>query len=217
VAVVIDDMQEARERMVRDQLAAAGIRDPRVLDAMRRVPRHAFVPDELRDRAYDDGPLPIGHEQTISQPFVVALMCELAALQPDSRVLEVGAGCGYQAAVLAELAGEVYTIEIVEALARSAAARLAALGYGRVHVRHDDGGRGWPEAAPFDAVVVAAAVDDVPPALLAQLVPGGRLVVPVGPRPMQELRVYRPTAGGVEMTPVCPVAFVPFTGQARTR
>ena len=210
-------MRDARERMVRDQLAAAGIRDPRVLEAMRRVPRHAFVPEELRDHAYADGPLPIGHNQTISQPFVVALMCELAALAPDSRVLEVGAGCGYQAAVLAELAGEVYTIEIVEALARSAAARLFELGYGRVHVRYDDGGRGWPEAAPFDAVVVAAAVDEVPPALLAQLVPGGRLVVPVGPRPMQELRVYRPTADGVEMTPVCAVAFVPFTGQARTR
>jgi protein-L-isoaspartate(D-aspartate) O-methyltransferase len=210
-------MQEARERMVRDQLVAAGIHDPRVLEAMRRVPRHAFVPEELRAHAYDDGPLPIGHGQTISQPFIVALMCERAALGPDSRVLEVGTGCGYQAAVLAEIAGDVYTIEIVEALARSAAARLTALGYGRVHVRYGDGSVGWPEAAPFDAVLVAAATGTVPDALLAQLVPGGRALVPVGSRQGQELRLYRRTADGVEMTPVCPVAFVPLTGPGAAR
>jgi protein-L-isoaspartate(D-aspartate) O-methyltransferase len=203
--------------MVRDQLVAAGIRDPRVLEAMRRVPRHAFVPEELRAHAYDDGPLPIGHGQTISQPFIGALMCERAALGPDSRVLEVGTGCGYQAAVLAEIAGDVYSIEIVEALARSAAARLTALGYGRVHVRYGDGSVGWPEAAPFDAVLVAAATGVVPDALLAQLVPGGRALVPVGSRQGQELRVYRRTAGGVEMTPVCPVAFVPLTGPGAAR
>jgi protein-L-isoaspartate(D-aspartate) O-methyltransferase len=211
-------MAEARERMVRDHLVAGGIRDPRVLEAMRRVPRHAFVPEELRAHAYDDGPLPIGHGQTISQPFVVALMCELAALGPDSRVLEVGGGCGYQAAVLAELAGDVYTIEIVEPLAHGAAMRLAELGYGRVHVRHGDGAGGWPEAAPFDAVLVAAATEEVPDALLAQLAPTGRAIVPVGPRwQPQELRVYRRTADGVEMTPVCPVAFVPFTGPGTAR
>jgi protein-L-isoaspartate(D-aspartate) O-methyltransferase len=211
-----DDMQAARDRMVQDQLVAAGIRDPRVLEAMRRVPRHAFVPEEMRARAYDDGPLPIGHGQTISQPFVVALMCELAVLRPDSRVLEAGTGCGYQAAVLAELAGDVYTIEIVEPLARSAAARLAELGYDRVHVRHGDGAAGWPEAAPFDAVLVAAATDRVPEPLLAQLAPDGRAIVPVGPRwQIQELRVYRRTTDGIEVTPVCPVAFVPFTGSGK--
>jgi protein-L-isoaspartate(D-aspartate) O-methyltransferase len=205
-------MEDARARMVREQLVATGIRDPRVLDAMGRVPRHAFVPEALRAYAYDDGPLPIGHNQTISQPFIVALMCELASLRPESRVLEIGTGCGYQAAVLAELANEVYTIEIVEPLARSAAARLAELGYGRVHVRHGDGSVGWPEAAPFDAVLVAAATAAVPDALLRQLVPGGRAIVPVGTRVAQELRIYRRTQDGVEMTSVCPVAFVPFTG-----
>jgi protein-L-isoaspartate(D-aspartate) O-methyltransferase len=198
--------------MVREQLAGGGIRDPRVLDAMRRVPRHRFVPDELRAYAYDDGPLPIGHGQTISQPFVVALMCELAALGPDSRVLEIGTGCGYQAAVLAELAADVYTIEIVEPLATSARARLAELGYDNVHVRLGDGSVGWPEAAPFDAVLVAAAAPAVPDALFAQLAPGGRAIVPVGPRPGQELRLYRRTADGIDVTPVCPVAFVPLTG-----
>ena len=209
-------MREARERMVREQLVA--ISDPRVLEAMRRVPRHAFVPDEVRERAYEDGPLPIGHMQTISQPFIVALMCELAVLRPDSRVLEVGTGCGYQAAVLAELAGEVYTIEIVEPLARSAAARLAELGYGRVHVRHGDGSEGWPDAAPFDAVLVAAATEEMPDALLAQLAPGGRAIVPIGPRwKSQELCVYRRTADGIEMSPICPVAFVPLTGSGAVR
>lgn len=207
-----DDFDDARERMVREQLAAGGIRDARVLEAMRRVPRHLFVPEELRAYAYDDGPLPIGHGQTISQPFVVALMCELATLGPASRVLEIGTGCGYQAAVLAALAADVYTIEIVEPLATSARARLAELGYGNVHVRCGDGSLGWPEAAPFDAVLVAAATPAVPDALIAQLVPGGRAIVPVGPRPGQELRVYRRADGGVEVTPVCPVAFVPLTG-----
>ncbi len=207
-----DDFDEARARVVREQIVAGGIRDPRVLDAMRRVPRHRFVPDELRAYAYDDGPLPIGYGQTISQPFVVALMCELAALAPDSRVLEIGTGCGYQAAVLAALAADVYTIEIVEPLATSARARLAELGYGNVHVRLGDGSIGWPEAAPFDAVLVAAAAPVVPDALLAQLVPGGRAIVPVGPRPGQELRLYRRTDDGVDVTPVCPVAFVPLTG-----
>jgi protein-L-isoaspartate(D-aspartate) O-methyltransferase len=218
VVGVADDMHEARERMVREQLVAGGIRDPRVLEAMRRVPRHAFVPDEVRARAYEDGPLPIGYMQTISQPFIVALMCELAALRPDSRVLELGTGCGYQAAVLAELAADVYTIEIVEPLAQTAAARLAELGYGRVHVRYDDGSTGWPEVAPFDAVLVAAATAEMPDALLAQLAPGGRAIVPVGPRgQLQELRVYRRTAAGIEMTPVCPVAFVPLTGPSAAR
>jgi protein-L-isoaspartate(D-aspartate) O-methyltransferase len=202
-----------RERMVREQLVDRAIRDPRVLAAMRAVPRHEFVPAALRDRAYDDTPLPIGHDQTISQPYVVALTCELAAIPPGARVLEVGTGCGYQAAVLAELAGEVYTIEIVEPLARSAAATLARLGYDRVHVRAGDGSAGWPEAAPFDAVVVAAAPTAVPPALVAQLALGARLVIPVG-RDDQLLEVHRRTPSGVEVARVAPVRFVPMTGGA---
>jgi protein-L-isoaspartate(D-aspartate) O-methyltransferase len=202
----------ARERMVEEQLVARGIRDPRVLVAMRTVPRHAFVPDALRSHAYDDGPLPIGHGQTISQPYIVALMCELAALGPESRVLEVGTGCGYQAAVLAELARDVFTIEIVEPLARGAAATLAALGYERVRARCGDGALGWPDAAPFDAVLVAAAAERVPEALAGQLAPGGRLIIPVGSRTGQELRVYRRTEAGLVVEHVCLVAFVPLTG-----
>ena len=202
---------DERERMVREQLADRDIADPRVLAAMRAVPRHEFVPPGLRDRAYDDTPLPIGHGQTISQPYVVALTCELAAIRPDARVLDVGTGSGYQAAVVAELAREVYTIEIVEPLARAAAATLARVGYDRVHVRAGDGSAGWPEAAPFDAIVVAAAPAEVPPALLAQLALGARLVIPVG-REDQLLEVHRRTPEGVELTRVAPVRFVPMTG-----
>jgi protein-L-isoaspartate(D-aspartate) O-methyltransferase len=204
---------DERGRMVREQLADRDVADPRVLAAMRAVPRHEFVPPALRDRAYDDTPLPIGHDQTISQPYVVALTCELAAIRPDARVLEVGTGCGYQAAVLAELARDVYTIEIVEPLARAAVATLARLGYDRVHVRAGDGSAGWPEAAPFDAIVVAAAPPEVPPALFDQLALGARLVIPVG-RDDQLLEVHRRTPAGVEVARVAPVRFVPMTGGA---
>ena len=197
--------------MVREQLRVRGINDPRVLAAMSTVPRHLFVPADVVGRAYDDSPLPIGHGQTISQPYVVALMAELAALDPGSRVLEIGTGCGYQAAVLAELAREVVSIEIVEPLARDAADRLARLGYSNVRVRHGDGHRGAPDQAPFDAILVAAAPEDVPNELLDQLRPGGRLVLPVGVVD-QELRVYRRTGDGIEMDAVCPVSFVPMTG-----
>jgi len=205
------DWPARRERMVREQLEARGIRDPRVLAAMGTVPRHAFVPDEVRDRAYDDTPLPIGHAQTISQPYIVALMCELAAVAPASRVLEVGTGCGYQAAVLGTLAHGVISMEIVAPLAREAADRLARLGYTNVQVRHGDGHRGAPDVAPFDAVLVAAAPERVPAALLEQLAVGGRLVVPVGSAE-QELRVYRRVDGAIAMERVCGVAFVPMTG-----
>jgi protein-L-isoaspartate(D-aspartate) O-methyltransferase len=200
-----------RARMVDVQIAGRGVRDPRVLAAMRRVPRHEFVPASLRSRAYDDGPLAIGHEQTISQPYIVAVMTELASLDAGSRVLEVGTGSGYQAAVLAEVAGEVYSIEIVEPLARGAEATLRRLGYSAVHVRHGDGHRGWPEAAPFDAIIVTAAPAQVPPPLLAQLADGGRLVIPVG-EDAQELQVHRRTAAGIEVRRVFPVRFVPMTG-----
>lgn len=199
--------------MVRTQVAARGARDPRVLAAMRTVPRHEFVPAALRPRAYDDAPLPVGHEQTISQPYIVAHMVELARLGPASRVLEIGTGSGYQAAVLAEVAGEVYSVEIVEALHRQAAAVLRRLGYGRVHLRLGDGHRGWPEAAPFDAIVVAAAPERVPPALLQQLAPDGRLVIPVG-RDDQVLQVHRRTAEGFGVENVTPVRFVPMVHEA---
>ena len=205
------DWSALRARMVHEQLRVRDIVDRRVLDVMGTVPRHAFVPEALRERAYEDTPLPIGHGQTISQPYVVALMCERARLEPASRVLEVGTGCGYQAAVLAGLAGEVVTIEIVAALARDAGERLADLGYANVHVRYADGHHGVPDAAPFDAILVAAAPAHVPQALLDQLVPGGRLVVPVGTA-TQELRVYRRTDDGIEVEPVCGVSFVPMTG-----
>jgi protein-L-isoaspartate(D-aspartate) O-methyltransferase len=200
----------ARVRMVEKQLAARGISDPRVLEAMRAVPRHEFVPAASRDQAYADSPLPIGEGQTISQPYIVALMTELAAVRSGSRVLEVGTGSGYQAAVLAALGADVYSIEIVEPLARRAAETLARLGY-RVHLRNGDGYRGWLEAAPFDAIVVTAAPPRVPPALVAQLAPGGRLVIPVG-EDEQELQVLRRGPSGIETHHVVPVRFVPMVG-----
>jgi len=203
------DAEEARMRMVREQIQARGLEDPRVLEAVRRVPRHEFVAPRLREQAYDDRPLSIGHGQTISQPYVVAAMTELAAVGPESRVLEVGTGSGYQAALLAELAGEVFTIEIVEPLAERARETLARLGYTNVHVRHGDGYAGWPEEAPFDAIVVTAAPPEVPPALREQLAVGGRLVIPVG-RDWQELEVHTRTAEGWEVREVFPVRFVPM-------
>lgn len=205
-----DQHSDARERMVERQIAARGIADPRVLAAMRTVPRHLFVGPAGTAEAYEDHPLPIGHGQTISQPYIVAYMVELAQIQPGERVLEVGTGCGYQAAVLAELAREVYTIEIVEPLAECARQALAAAGYEQVHVRHGDGYGGWPEVAPFDAIVVAAAPDHVPPALVAQLAVGGRLVVPVGTW-SQEIRVITRTEQGTTEERLIPVRFVPLT------
>ncbi len=201
----------ARARMVEHQIAARGVKDQRVLAAMRTVPRHEFVPEPQRPEAHADRPLPIGHGQTISQPYIVALMTELAAVRPGHRVLEIGTGSGYQAAVLAELGADVHSIEIVEPLARDAERTLDRLGYGRVRVRHGDGWRGWPEAAPFQAIVVTAAPPEVPPALLAQLAPGGRLVIPVGTG-TQELRVLVRTPSGVETRRVVPVRFVPMVG-----
>jgi protein-L-isoaspartate(D-aspartate) O-methyltransferase len=207
------ELAAAREKMVAEQIAGRGVADARVLAALRKVPRHEFVARSLRREAYADHPLPIGHGQTISQPYVVAAMTELAQVGPGERVLEVGTGSGYQAAVLAELAREVYTIEIVEPLAKSAAATLARLGYAAVRVRHGDGYRGWPEAAPFDAIVVTAAPPRVPPPLLEQLAVGGKLVIPVGDD-WQELEVHTKTATGVEVRQVFPVRFVPMTGEA---
>jgi protein-L-isoaspartate(D-aspartate) O-methyltransferase len=214
-----DAMTRARERMVVEQIAGRGVGDPRVLAALRRVPRHEFVPDDVRGEAYEDRPLPIGHGQTISQPYIVAVMAELARIGPGDRVLEVGTGSGYAAAVLAELAADVYTIEIVEPLAEQARRNLERAGYGRVHVRAGDGYRGWPEAAPFDAVLVAAAAPRLPAPLVEQLAPGGRLVIPVsrGAGFEQELEVHVKTAEGLRVERVFPVRFVPMTGEIEER
>jgi protein-L-isoaspartate(D-aspartate) O-methyltransferase len=203
-----------RNRMVNDQIEARGVTDARVLDAMRRVPRHAFVRPGDVVEAYDDHPLSIGHGQTISQPYIVGIMSELLGVGPGDRVLEVGTGSGYQAAVLAEMGCEVYSIEIVEPLARQAAEALASLGYRNVHVKHGDGYRGWPEHAPFDAVIVTAAPPEIPEPLQTQLRVGGRLVVPVGDSE-QVLTVLTRTATGFSRQEVIPVRFVPMTGEAR--
>jgi len=210
-----DGLAMARAEMVTTQIAARGVLDRSVLAAMGKVPRQEFVPSEVAEMAYVDGPLPIGWRQTISQPYIVALMSELAAPRPGARVLEVGTGSGYQAAVLSELGAEVYSIEIVEPLARRAAATLARLGYASVHTRTGDGYRGWPEAAPFDAIVVTAAPASVPEPLRQQLKIGGRLVLPVGTR-AQELRVITRTAQCWDERKVIPVVFVPMTGEAQT-
>lgn len=211
-----DEAAAERRHMVEHQLAARGIDDPRVLDAMRKVQRHRLVPEALAREAYDDRPLPIGHGQTISQPYIVALMTRLADVSPTDRVLEVGTGSGYQAAVLAELAGQVYTIEIVAPLAEQAARDLRALGYDNIEVKAGDGYAGWPEHAPFDAIVVTAAPERIPAPLLEQLKPGGRLVIPVGPlHSAQELRlVEKQQDGSVRERGVIPVRFVPLTGDA---
>ncbi len=209
----------AREQMVQRQLLARDIDDPRVLAAMRAVPRHRFVPEAHAADAYLDQPLPIGHDQTISQPYIVALMTQLARPAPGARVLEVGTGSGYQAAVLAELGAEVYTVEIVAPLAERAARVLAELGYDRVHVRAGDGYAGWPEHAPFDVIVVTAAPERIPQPLLEQLAPGGRLVIPVGPvSATQQLRLVKKDAQGrLHERSVIPVRFVPLTGEAADR
>jgi protein-L-isoaspartate(D-aspartate) O-methyltransferase len=200
--------------MVDRQIAARGVRDPRVLAAMREVPREQFVPEPLRAAAYEDGPLPIGEGQTISQPYVVAAMCEHLALKPQDRVLEIGTGSGYHAAVLSRLASQVFSIEIVPPLAERARRTLTDLGYANVKVRTGDGYRGWPEEAPFDAVILTAAPPEIPEPLVAQLKPGGRMVLPVGVGDDQQLVVLKKTAQGLEKSVAFPVRFVPMTGEA---
>ena len=212
-AVSTDADADRRARMVETQIVARGVRDPRVLAAMRKVPRHLFVDAAQRTEAYEDHPLPIPGNQTISQPYIVALMTELLELKPTSRVLEIGTGSGYQSAVLAELAKEVYTIEIVPELAELAAKRLSELGYDNVRTREGDGYRGWPEEAPFDATIVTAAPERIPQPLLDQLAPGGVMVIPVGGF-FQELKVFRKSADGrVTERDILPVRFVPMTGE----
>jgi len=203
--------EAARERMVAQQLKGRDITDSRVLAAFARVPRHRFVPERLASLAYGDHPLPIGSEQTISQPYIVALMTQWAELQPGDKVLEIGAGSGYQAAILAELTDQVFTIELLPELAEAAADRLKALGYHQVRVKTGDGYQGWPREAPFAAILVTAAARQVPPALEAQLREGGRLVIPVGPPGLpQTLIRYRKTGGKLTEEARLPVRFVPL-------
>jgi protein-L-isoaspartate(D-aspartate) O-methyltransferase len=205
------DWEARRTRMIDSQLRARGIADKRVLDAMQKVPRHLFVPEEYRSRAYDDSPLPIGHDQTISQPYIVGYMSEALELRPTDRVLEIGTGSGYQAAILGELAGDVYTIEIVPELAERARAALDAAGYRNVHVRHGNGYLGWPEAAPFDRIIVTAAPEKIPQALVDQLAVGGIMVVPVGAvYDDQIMTIVRKTDKGVVTRETLPVRFVPM-------
>jgi protein-L-isoaspartate(D-aspartate) O-methyltransferase len=207
-----DRWKHERERLVDEWLVPAGIRDSATLAAMRTVPRHEFVPPDQRAYAYLDTPLPIGHEQTISQPAVVALMTELIVPRPGKRVLEIGTGSGYQAAVLAQAGCRVWTIEIFGALAQEARGRLARLGYSNVEVRHGDGYAGWPEEAPFEAIVVTAAADSIPPALLDQLAPRGRLVMPVGDQyyEQQLVLVQKDASGRLASRQLFPVRFVPL-------
>ncbi len=201
-----------RLKMVEEQIEARGVKDPRVLEAMRGVPRHAFVPAQYAAYAYHDRPLPIGHDQTISQPYIVAYMSEALKVSPEHRVLEIGTGSGYQAAVLGRLAKEVYTIEIVPELARRASESLNTLGADNVHVREGDGYAGWPEKAPFERIMVTAAPEQIPQPLLDQLAPGGLLVIPVGGRDeTQWMTIVEKTSDGVVERRTIPVAFVPFT------
>ena len=211
-----DPFLSARKRMVAEQLAGSGrdISNSRVLSVMGKVPRHEFVPGRMRGFAYEDQPLPIGHDQTISQPFIVAFMTEKLEPRPTDRVLEIGTGSGYQAAVLAELVAQVYTIEIVRELADSAGATLKRLGYTNVHVRAGDGYKGWPEAAPFDAIIVTCAPEDVPGPLVDQLKEGGRMIIPVGRAGNQELVLLRKRDDKLQRQSVLPVRFVPMTGEA---
>jgi protein-L-isoaspartate(D-aspartate) O-methyltransferase len=220
MAFAQDDRAAERRQMVDEIAAMAGLvaretgragLDPRVLDAMRKVPRHEFVPQAQRHAAYRNRPLSIGSGQTISQPFIVALMTDLLDVKPGDCVLEVGTGSGYQAAVLAELAGDVYTIEIVESLGKSAAEALERVGYKNVHPKIGDGYKGWPEHAPYDAVIVTAAPDHVPPALIEQLKPGGRLVIPVGKLAQALMVITKNVDGTTTRKEIVPVQFVPLT------
>ena len=206
----VPDFDRLRQQMVDEQIRARGVSDPHVLEAMGHVPREAFVPPELGARSYMDGPLPIGEDQTISQPFIVALMSEALRLAPGQRVLEIGTGSGYQAAVLAEMGLEVYTVEFIESLAAQARDILDGLGYENIRYRVGDGRKGWPEVAPFDGIIATAAPPEVPEALFDQLAVGGRMVIPVG-RWDQELRVYQKNEDESRSCErLCSVRFVPM-------
>ncbi len=204
------DFAAQRQQMVEQQLKPRGIKDERVLAAMAKVPREDFVPADQRADAYQDGPLPIGYDQTISQPYIVAFMTEQLRPKPGDHVLEIGSGSGYQAAILAELVADVYTIEIVEPLAKTAEATLQRLGYKNVHLKVGDGYKGWPEEAPFDAIIVTCAPDKVPQPLVDQLKDGGRMVIPVGERFAQQLYLLEKRNGELKESTTLPVRFVPM-------
>lgn len=215
LAVAQDAHARSREGMVKNQLMAGGITDPEVLKAMSDVPRHEFVPATVRPFAYVNGPLPIGHGQTISQPFIVAFMTQALELGRDDRVLEVGTGSGYQAAILGKICKEVYSIEIVPELAQSSEQLLARLGFENVHVKAGDGYLGWPEKAPFDAIIVTCAPDHVPEPLVNQLKEGGRLIIPLGEEgTIQQLVLLRKVEGKILKENMLDVRFVPMTGKA---
>ena len=207
---------DLRRDMVEQQILRRGVTEPGVLEAMEEVPRHQFVPDDLRDRAYVDSPLAIGSGQTISQPYVVALMTSLLELDGDEKVLEIGTGSGYQAAVLSRLAMDVFTVEIREALGKRAEQTIAALGYNNVHLRIGDGYQGWPEEAPFDGIIVTAAPESIPEPLIDQLKVGGKLVIPLGDF-FQDLVVITKTPDGIEKKEVIPVRFVPMIGEVEEK
>jgi len=206
-----------RERMVETQVKSRGVNDEEVLEAMRIVPRHEFVPENLQHSAYDDSPLPIGEGQTISQPYIVALMTEYLNLADDDTVLEIGTGSGYQAAVLAELAKQVYSIEIVQSLCNEARELLHQMGYDNVQVMCGDGYQGWPEHAPFDAIIVTAAPDHIPQPLVDQLKHGGRMIIPVGEWFQELVLITKDKKGTIKKESVIPVRFVPMTGEAQKK
>ena len=210
----IDGFLKAREKMVAAQLVSRDIVNKRVIAAMQQIPRHEFVPERMQDLAYTDSPLSIGRGQTISQPYIVALMTQLVDPQPRQKALDVGTGSGYQAAVLAELTKNVYSIEIVEPLAEEARDRLQRLGYRNVTVRHGDGYHGWQSEAPFDVIIVAAAPDHIPQDLIDQLAPGGRMVLPVGEYSQELVVISKDQNGRITQREIIPVAFVPMTGDA---
>lgn len=213
VAEIKKEVGETRRWLGKDEL------DSRVIEAMLNVPRHEFVPENLRPMAYLNNPLPIGHAQTISQPYIIAVMTDLLAVPEDGRVLEIGTGSGYQAAILAQVCAAVYSIEIVEPLGQEVQARLERLGYHNVHVRIGDGFAGWPEEGPFDAIIVTAATDEVPPPLVEQLKPGGRMIIPLESRSgAQDLvLIEKDSQGSVHSKDVLPVRFVPLTGDHQQR
>ena len=208
----VDLFLAQRRNMVESQLRARGIRDERVLAAMSHVPRHEFVPVEFRDQVYEDHPIPIGEGQTVSQPYIVAIMLQALALNPSDTVLEIGTGSGYQTALLAELTRQVYSVERHASLARTAEATLRRLGYSKVQVLLGDGTNGLPDHAPFDAIVVSAAAPQIPPPLFEQLCDGGRMVIPVGPAPAQELQLVRKKAGQPVISSLEGCRFVPLIG-----
>lgn len=211
----VADFAAQRESMVQEQMIRRGISNERVLAALRKVPREEFVPDQVRQASYADRPLPIGYDQTISQPYIVAFMTQQLQPQTQDRVLEIGTGSGYQAAILAELVAEVYSIEIIEPLAKTAEATLQRLGYKNVQVKAGDGYKGWPEHAPFTSIIVTCAPERVPQPLVDQLKEGGRMIIPVGGRGDQELYLLEKKSGRLERRAILPVRFVPMVGEGR--